>query len=809
MFLGFIKRFAMPVADVVFATFVATAVLHMAHRADLPNNFLLRYTHESLNSINGVRVSGRDDIEFLFIPLRVGDTVSVGVTSVFGEQTMRIPLASRYTGADVAVFSCIAIFFLVLGLWVHRMRRDDFSAVIFHCSALTVAAATVGSREIIDMQPAFLGYSACVLFFIAYSFVPACFLHFTSIFPRRTPLHAHHVHQIAYGVSTFLAAWQIIIFFRAATADSIELFHQAERSLSIFEIFLLVGLVGGMVSIVVSYIRAQDLAERKKLRWIIYGLAIGTAPFIFLWILPHAMDVAAPIPEWFAIGMLAVIPLTFAVSIVRYHLMDIDLLINRSAVYGIVIGFLLTLYASIIAVLGWFFETMTPMPNSFVSAATAVIIALLIQPIRIRVQRFVDLKFFRVQYDFRTVQKKIFEGIKNSIDVGKLSELIVEEMNTLLPVERIGFFVVRPVGERLRLIAHRNFDVLARLGLGLDSSSLKASLQLPIALPQRIEPGISYEPGDAEMFDRWRIALILPMTSEHRTILGFLVLGNKRSGVRFSAEDIDLLHGITTQCELVLARISLVKELAFTHEETHRLEELDRLKSYFVSSVSHDMKTPLTNIKMFAELLQSHERIPATEKQEYLEIIGGESERLTRLINNVLDFSKIDHGVKEYHFAELDVGRVLTNVVQSFRYPCKMSHCTLISRLTPDVKLLVDADALVEALENLISNALKYSGAEKQITLSMSVDEKEVGIAVTDEGIGISKDDLPHIFDPFFRTEGGKAHAAGGAGLGLAIVNDIVNAHRGRILVESKIGHGTTVTLFFPLKMLNGEGGAT
>jgi len=223
------------------------------------------------------------------------------------------------------------------------------------------------------------------------------------------------------------------------------------------------------------------------------------------------------------------------------------------------------------------------------------------------------------------------------------------------------------------------------------------------------------------------------------------------------------------------------------------------LRSEFVASVSHELRTPLTAIRMFAETLQMDRPLDETARAEYLNTIVTESERLTRLVTNVLDFSKIERGEKVYRLEPASLPSIVQNAVRSMAYP--------LSRLGFELRVIVadglppvrvDRDAIEQALLNLLSNAVKYSGEARTIDLTVSALSGHAVIAVTDRGLGIPPDEQPHIFDRFYRARDDEASRVAGAGLGLAIVDHIVKAHGGRIEVTSARGMGSTFTIHIP-----------
>jgi len=229
--------------------------------------------------------------------------------------------------------------------------------------------------------------------------------------------------------------------------------------------------------------------------------------------------------------------------------------------------------------------------------------------------------------------------------------------------------------------------------------------------------------------------------------------------------------------------------------------ELSRLKAEFVSNVSHELKTPLSLIRMFGETLESGMVQDEAKREEFYRIIRSESERLTRLINNVLDFSKIEAGVKRYNFQEVEVGGVVRKALDAYRLEIRDLGFTIESVLpsTP-ITAFVDQDAVCEALLNLLDNATKYSEENKHIVVSMETRGAWMRISVSDHGVGIPHDELKSIFDKFYRSRTQKSRETPGSGLGLTLVKHIAEAHGGRAEVESEVGQGSTFTLLIPIK---------
>jgi len=225
-----------------------------------------------------------------------------------------------------------------------------------------------------------------------------------------------------------------------------------------------------------------------------------------------------------------------------------------------------------------------------------------------------------------------------------------------------------------------------------------------------------------------------------------------------------------------------------------------RLKADFVSNVSHELRTPLALIRLYAETLELGRITTQDKKDQYYQIIRKESERLTALINNILDFSRIEAGRKEYEFRETDIAELVRNTLDSYRYQVEQQGFELKENIEPNLpQVYVDREAIARALVNLVNNALKYSNREKFLGVKLYKDNSKVKLEVEDHGIGIASRDQSKIFEKFYRAEDPLVHNTKGSGLGLSLVQHITRAHGGDIEVESTPGRGSKFILSLPL----------
>ncbi len=229
---------------------------------------------------------------------------------------------------------------------------------------------------------------------------------------------------------------------------------------------------------------------------------------------------------------------------------------------------------------------------------------------------------------------------------------------------------------------------------------------------------------------------------------------------------------------------------------------LAEAKSAFVSNVSHELKTPLALIRLFGETLSSGRVKNAEKIQEYYRIITTETVRLTHLINNILDFSAIEAGRKQYNLAPCDVAETVAEVVQNYAYSLENAGFKVETHYQTDLPLLeIDCDAISQAVLNLLNNATKYSTDEKYIEINVERRRENIAIDITDHGIGIAPGEQEKIFGNFYRVGGSSdVHNVKGSGLGLALVKHIVEAHGGRVTVNSLPRRGSTFTILLPIE---------
>jgi signal transduction histidine kinase len=277
-----------------------------------------------------------------------------------------------------------------------------------------------------------------------------------------------------------------------------------------------------------------------------------------------------------------------------------------------------------------------------------------------------------------------------------------------------------------------------------------------------------------------------------------LILGIKLRGTTIA----NISQHFVRTAFLILGALSLLMGagmLLAYRNVSHELA-LAKLKSDFVSNVSHELRTPLALIRLYAETLELGRLSNSEKRQEYYEIIRKESERLTSLINNILDFSRIESGKKEYSFRETDVADLVRSTLESYRFEIEQNGFQFEQKIDKDLpQVWVDREAIARSLLNLVNNAVKYSAAEKYLGVYLYRHCDGVNLEVVDHGIGIPAKEQPKIFEKFYRVGDPLMHNTKGSGLGLSLVRHIVQAHGGEVAVESEPGQGSKFTITLPI----------
>jgi two-component system phosphate regulon sensor histidine kinase PhoR len=235
------------------------------------------------------------------------------------------------------------------------------------------------------------------------------------------------------------------------------------------------------------------------------------------------------------------------------------------------------------------------------------------------------------------------------------------------------------------------------------------------------------------------------------------------------------------------------------HDVT-RIKKLEKMRADFVANVTHELKTPLTAILGFIETLQAGAVEDKETAAKFLEVIGRQASRLNRLIDDLLVISNIELGEMKFYFEGVDLGESINTALSIIEQKAREKE-NVIKKDIPEGLPLVraDRDRLFQIFLNILDNAVKFNNQGGEVDVSATVRDGEIVVRISDTGSGIPQSEISRLGERFYRVDKARSRELGGTGLGLSIVKHLMMAHGGRMEIESQVGRGTTVTLYFPM----------
>jgi PAS domain S-box-containing protein len=373
----------------------------------------------------------------------------------------------------------------------------------------------------------------------------------------------------------------------------------------------------------------------------------------------------------------------------------------------------------------------------------------------------------------------------------------------------------------------RGRDELARLGKSFDDMGERVSSLVAVinadrerfqAILRSMEDGlVSVDPGGKVLFMNPRFGQLMGMdpgaAAEGAGFRGLLaeeprmtdLIAQALERCQPYAAEVETAHGERVLVVTVTpygtgggetGASGLAQAILIVVRDVTELRRLERTRLDFISSVSHELRTPITSIQGFAEALLEGVAVGEDEQRKYAAIIAGEAGRLRRLIDDLFQFARMETGRMDFHFEPVGLGEVVRGVVATMMPQAEATRITLSARVSdPLSPALGDRDRLSQVLLNLVANAVRFTPSGGEISVTATAEGKKLVVRVADTGSGIPAEDLPKVFDRYFKSRHAAGARAGGTGLGLAIAKHIVEAHGGRITVASEEGKGSVFTV--------------
>lgn len=570
-----------------------------------------------------------------------------------------------------------------------------------------------------------------------------------------------------------------------------------------FLLYAVFCVLGSVYLLLKKYLKSSGLA-REQIKYVFLGFALFAVPAIITnGILPGAFGISEfnKLGPAFSVFLLGAI----AYAIVEYRLMDINFVLRQG-----------TLFALIFAVIVFIFVLATSFLSQILGGGAAILLPAIIItlgfiPFKNLLEKIIDKFFFRSRYDFRTATHDITKTFSKIEDLDKLLE---EFLNKL-----VGYLKV-PKAEIVLLLEKDHF--ISRLSIGVGE-------QNGLALPKNNVLVQHFEKHPDEILERDYLAYLAPKEEHHkdellklhkefdklgyalavpitvkRVLIGVLLLGEKISRDIFSSQDIQLL-------EIVGKHAGPVIESARLFEQTQQLNKelltANQAKSHFITIVSHQFRTPLSAIRMNAELLEDNLKkrfLSAADETESVQIIQERAVFMVNMLENVFDGMAIDAHKVSVDKKPAVIWEIFDNVKKEISREIEKKRINFILDKSPELLQEIDIDIpkITKVVKILLENAVAYNKEDGIIEVKMNkvTDEEKrfIQCSVKDEGIGVPPEDTAKIFEKFYRSPNAMNLVPNGTGLGLFIAKNFVELHGGKLWVASQPGQGSTFYFTLP-----------
>jgi len=761
-----------------------------------------------LVEVNKSPVRGRSDLDFYIGQKRIGQAVSLTLQRDGEKLDLTVALERKYDWLFLLVNFLAGLFTWVMGVFVFLRKPTSQVVKIYLLSSLSLSLTLLMPRVGFPFGPREINFLLPSIQIIAYTFLPALFFHFAVIFPREEEVSTQSRTLIysAYLPSLALIVLMESFYWRSISEYSVTLFQAYQTLFVFFRVYLVVYVLLGLLALYRTYKRLEFLEEKRKIRWIFWGIAVGTFPFIFLHTLPDIVLGRTLIPEVVKSLFALLIPVSFAFSILKYQAMDIDVVINRSLVYSLLTGFIVGIYLFVVGLLGEIAHSYTGYQGSLFPILATLVAAVAFTPARNRIRVLVDKTFYRVRYDYRKAIQEFTHKVSLAFTQDELLELLLRRIDLLLAVRRAlmfikeddleGFKIAKSIGfsgEETEEIEREKNRLLQDLSKSREIQGAKGATafgDLPV-LPEN------------QLLKRFELRLSFPLTEKEEQF-GLLLIGKKKSELRYSADDVELVSLMVQEVARSLQNIRMRERMITEQLEKEKLEELNKLKTKFISNVSHDLRTPLTAIRFSVDnMLKGVCGEVSEENRRHLVMIQESALHVSRMIDNLLTLSMSESGRITLNKERLPLAQVVDGACNIVTILAKKKGISLMTDVLQDIFVFADRHSLLQILLNLLDNAIKYtdSGGEIIVSAKRVEGEKLVELSVTDNGVGITAENLEKIFERFHKVAPVGTVREKGLGIGLDIVRNLVHLHGGEIKVESPvsgIGKGAKFSFTLP-----------
>lgn len=679
-----------------------------------------------------------------------------------------------------------------LGLFVYSRRPQDPRHKIYalFCFCLSVWSYAYFQWLLADHLSSALFWSR-VLMAGAIFIPPVAFHHLIKLLGKEIP-HSFLLGNYVFSAMLFLGDWGPWV---VADVRPKDIFPYWPSPGPLFHLHLIQFIVLAVLGL---WILRQELGKsdglrRNQLRFLILAEVIGWSGGFTNYLLWYNI----PILPYGNI-LVSVYTGIFAYAMVRYRLLDIEIVIKKSLIYVfLLLVLMIPCYLLVIWAQLTFFGVVSPI-FSLITLALLILVGFLFPKLRFRTEEAFEHVLFKKRYDDRETLLRSSRDMVSMMDLETLSNNLVHTVSSVLGIEKASLFLFGEIKESLSL----------KTSIGLRSDQLKKSVLLrDDPLVQRLtkkpetlireELEIAHHEEEdkklAEAMAQLETEVTLPLLSKEK-LIGILNLGYKEGKKMYSNEDLELLSTLANQAAIAIENARLYENLKQSQSIIRRADRLSSL-GMLTAGLAHEIRNPLVAIRTFTQLLP--ERYQEAEFRNSFQAVAlKEVDRICGLINDLLNFAR----PSTPNISAEDLNEIIGGIVRILDTEAKEKEVQIYRRLAAGLpKIFIDKEQIKQVSMNLILNALQSIEGRGVVEVSTRLftknhSEQYIQIEIRDSGAGIPERDLENIFNPFFTTK------KDGSGLGLSISHQIVQEHGGYIVVESQVGRGTTFFINLPVR---------
>lgn len=695
----------------------------------------------------------------------------------------------------ISLICGLALWWVPASVFASRMDRGPMRDFYWGLHLYGIAVMTGGVH--FPLGGTWPGATLSLLRLLGLAVVPFLFLHMTLSFPSRSSVLDRNrwIEPALTLIPVVTFSWNaatILGYFSAPGPGAWAHFDRAQLSQGVA---LIGGNALGCAVLLTRAGRAQLARERRQLMWLLWGVTLGVTPFALLYVLPQILGGAPLIPLWLARLATLTLPASMGIAIARERFLDIDIIIRRSLIYGVLAALMVLLYYVLAVLIGRQVEHHFPQFAPYAPVlATAVSLALFL-PTRRAIGILVDRTVFQIRYGYDQALEEFRAELPAASTQQEIADRTCAFLGRQLRVKRAA--VVARVDSESRVAALRADEIGTIRDLARDPAVAHGG--------RVVAPHLTMLP-DVESA-RFPVALLQsgylyvePLAVGDRA-LGYLMLGEKITERRYLEQDVDLIGSVARDATRALDRLHLVQKAAEEARARERLGEIDRLKTEFLSRVAHDLRTPLASVSWSVQNLLDGIAGPLGEVQvDYLRSVRASTAQLSRLVNNLLEISRLEAGKGPAVAEPVDWTAIVGEAISSLTPLGRAKGVRIESCVAPGLGPVGShRDKLNEVVVNLLENAIRYAppGSAVEVTLERAAAGRQ-RLRVRDHGPGVPAGEREAIFERFHQGAPSPYSDQRGFGLGLYVVRSYLAQVSGSVRVDDAPGEGASFVCEVP-----------